>query len=57
MESKQEAAASREPVKHLKQWGIQKKIDARQAKVLPSISVKRSEGRKPKAKETEKYRE
>ncbi|MDM5224540.1 hypothetical protein QUF86_28290 [Peribacillus sp. NJ11] len=57
MESKQEAAASREPVKHLTQWEIQKKIDARKAKVLPSISVKRSEGRKPKAKETEKDRE
>ncbi|MCM3169520.1 MULTISPECIES: CD3337/EF1877 family mobilome membrane protein [Peribacillus] len=57
MESKQEAAASREPVKHLTQWEIQKKIDARKAKVSPSISVKRSEGRKPKAKETEKDRE
>ncbi|MGJ3194907.1 CD3337/EF1877 family mobilome membrane protein [Peribacillus frigoritolerans] len=55
-ESKQEAAASREPVKHLTQWEIQKKIDARKAKVSPSISVKRSEGRKPKAKETEKDR-
>lgn len=57
MESKQEAAASRESVKHLTQWEIQKKIDARKAKVSPSISVKRSEGRKPKAKETEKDRE
>ncbi|MDM5214703.1 hypothetical protein QUF94_25345 [Peribacillus sp. NJ4] len=57
MESKQEAAASREPGKHLTQWEIQKKMDARKAKVLPSISVKRSEGRKPKAKETEKDRE
>ncbi|MGG0413719.1 CD3337/EF1877 family mobilome membrane protein [Peribacillus simplex] len=56
MESKQEAAASREPVKHLTQWEIQKKIDARKAKVSPSVSVKRSEGRKPKAKETEKDR-
>lgn len=56
MESKQEAAASREPVKHLTQWEIQKKIDARKAKVSPSVSVKRSEGSKPKAKETEKDR-
>ncbi|TKH06136.1 hypothetical protein FC682_06205 [Peribacillus simplex] len=56
MESKQEAAASREPVKHLTQWEIQKKIDVRKAKVSPSVSVKRSEGRKPKAKETEKDR-
>ncbi|MGE6717481.1 CD3337/EF1877 family mobilome membrane protein [Peribacillus frigoritolerans] len=56
MESKQEAAASREPVKHLTQWEIQKKIDARKAKVSPSVSVKRSEGRKPKAKEAEKDR-
>ncbi|MFJ7931679.1 CD3337/EF1877 family mobilome membrane protein [Peribacillus sp. NPDC096448] len=54
MESKQEAAASREPVKHLTQWEIQKKIDARKANVSPSVTVKRSEGRKPKAKETEK---
>ncbi|CEG24968.1 hypothetical protein [Peribacillus simplex] len=51
MESKQEAAASREPVKQ-----VQKKIDARKAKVSPSVSVKRSEGSKPKAKETEKDR-
>jgi hypothetical protein len=57
MESKQEAAASREPVKHLTQWEIQKKSDARKAKVSPSITVKRSKGRKPKAKETEKDRE
>ncbi|MBD8588025.1 hypothetical protein IFT92_09390 [Peribacillus simplex] len=56
MESKQEAAASREPVKHLTQWEVQKKIDARKAKVSPSVSVKRLEGRKPKAKETEKDR-
>jgi hypothetical protein len=35
-------------------WEIQKKIDARKANVTPSVTVKRSEGRKSKAKEIEK---
>ncbi len=55
MESQQEAAASREPVKHLTQWEVQQKIDARKANTTPSENVKRSESRK-KSQETEKER-
>ncbi|WP_028390374.1 hypothetical protein [Bacillus cihuensis] len=36
MESQQEVAASREPIKHLTQWEIQQKIDARKANTTPS---------------------
>ncbi|MGX2961984.1 CD3337/EF1877 family mobilome membrane protein (plasmid) [Peribacillus sp. JNUCC 23] len=55
MESQQEVAASKEPVKHLTQWEIQQKIDARKANATPSEPVKRSESRK-KSQETEKER-
>ena len=54
MEGQQEVAASREPVKHLTQWEIQQKIDARKANTTPSENVNRSESRKTKKHETEK---
>ncbi|CAN7648622.1 hypothetical protein IOC57_21310 [Bacillus sp. SD075] len=52
MESQQEVAASREPVKHLTQWEIQQKINARKANATPSKPVKRSESREPKDPES-----
>jgi hypothetical protein len=54
MESQKESAASREPVKHLTQWEIQQKIDARKANATPSKPVKRSESREPKDPESKK---
>ena len=56
MESQQEAAASRESVKHLTQWEIQQKIEARKANTTPSENVKRSESRQRRNQETEKER-
>jgi hypothetical protein len=53
MESQKEAAASREPAKHITQWEAQQQIKGRNANPTPD-KVKRSESRGPKIKSSRK---
>ncbi|MBN8194190.1 hypothetical protein JI667_18830 [Bacillus sp. NTK074B] len=53
MESQREAAASREPTKHITQWEAQQQLKGRNTDP-PSDKVKRSESRGPKRKSSKK---
>jgi hypothetical protein len=50
MEGQKEVAASREPAKHLTQWEVQQKLNAKKNN-HSTEKVKRSESREPKAKD------
>jgi hypothetical protein len=53
METQKEVAATRESVKHLTQWEVQQKLDARKANV-PAELQKQSENRHPKGRKSTK---